>query len=148
MLVCTLNFLILKQLSFFGGLFQPVWFPLCHSLYICIISGFQTQVKWLIKSAHVLLNVSSSCSLFTFSSYQSQGRGESLCVYEHRHVVSVFATIPYNWSCYQSLISQEGLTGLHRQLREDLISLNFPDYFPIGNIGLKMKQSHGHRCYT
>lgn len=49
-----------------------------------------------------------------------------------RMFVYVRAPIPHNWSWYQSLISPEGLTRLLRQPREDLISLHFPDYLPIG----------------
>lgn len=49
-----------------------------------------------------------------------------------RAYVCVCAPIPHNWSWYQSLISPEGLTRLLRQPREDLISLHFPDYLPIG----------------
>lgn len=35
------------------SLFQPVWIPLYHSLCVSIISGFQAQLNWLIKSEHV-----------------------------------------------------------------------------------------------
>lgn len=39
--------------SIFFSLFQPVLFPLSHCLYVCIVSGFQAPLNWLIKSEHV-----------------------------------------------------------------------------------------------
>lgn len=118
-----------------SSLFHRVCASLSYSLYVCIMPGFQAQLGWLIKSEHV---PPAQCFLsITFSLFPSHHSPRLERVSVHVYVwlgggMCVHGPIPHNWSWYQRLISQEGLTRLLRQPREDPISLHFPDYLPLG----------------
>ena len=72
--------------NLFFILFQPVWFPLCHSLYVCIVSGFQAQLNWLIK-----IRACSACPVFP--QYRILSLFSSLPLSKARERVRVFARV-------------------------------------------------------
>lgn len=144
---------------------QPVLFPLSHCLYVCIVSGFQAPLNWLIKSEHV---PPAQCFLsITFSlcfPLHHSPRPMSVyvwvcvCVCECVHVcVCVCANV-----CVRGCVRLYHIIGLdikasYLQRVSQGFSGNLERTWyrcisqiisPLGYTGLKGKRSRGHESYA
>ena len=146
------------HIPLFLSLFQPVWFPLSHSLYVCIVSGFQAQLHWLIKSEHVppaqcFLSITLS---LCFPLYHSPRPGcvcmsLCVCVCVFANVcVCVFVCVPYHIigldikASYLQRVSQGFSGNLERTWYRCISQI----ISPLGYTGLKGKRSRGHESYA